>query len=92
MISMGVFTMIKVSAYLLERQWLSIWWEWNKAILRAVSALQDDLKWKAKWDDERLLLFIDDAYGTDYSAVYDECESRIYKHGKNAWWWWILWN
>lgn len=81
-----------VSAYILDRQNMSIWEVEDRAILRSVVALQDTLWWTAQWDDIRLLKFIDNAYGTEYSDWYDECDSRIMKHWKNAGWPIILWN
>lgn len=80
-----------VAARILERMDMPIWNVGDNAIARAVYALQVRLDtefggWAASGDDEWLLPFIDEAYQTDYSADYDICNDRIYKHGKNAGW------
>ncbi len=83
-----------VAARILDRVGMSIWEVDNNAIYRAAYALQIRLEetygdWKAEGDDEWLLPFLDEAYGTDWGSAYDPCSSRIYKHGKNAGWGWI---
>ncbi len=83
-----------VAARILERMGMSIWEVDNRAIYRAAYALHVRLGttygyWKAEGDDEWLLLFLDEAYGTNWGSAYDPCSSRVYKHGKNAGWGWI---
>jgi hypothetical protein len=83
-----------VAARILDRMGMSIWEVDNNAIYRAAYALQIRLEenyggWKAEGDDEWLLPFLDEAYGTKWSSGYDPCSSRVYKHGKNAGWGWI---
>ena len=81
------------AARILDRMGMSIWEVDNKAIYRAAYALQVRLgqnceDWKADGDDEWLLPFLDEAYGTNWSSAYDPCSSRVYRNGKNAGWGW----
>ena len=83
-----------VAARILNRMGMSIWTVDNNAIYRAAYALHVRLEsdygdWKAEGDDEWLLPFLDEAYGTNWSVLYDPCSSRVYKHGKNSGWGWI---
>jgi len=83
-----------VAARILDRMGMSIWEVDNNAIYRAAYALQIRLEenyggWKAEGDDEWLLPFLDEVYGTKWSNAYDPCSSRVFKHGKNAGWGWI---
>ena len=82
------------AARILDRMGMSIWEVDNNAIYRAAYALQVRLEkaygdWKAEGDDEWLLPFLDEVYGTTWSSAYDACSSRVYRHGKNAGWGWI---
>lgn len=84
-----------VAARIMERMGMPIWDVGDDAIARAVFALQVRLDadfggWAATGDDEWLLPFIDDAYQTNYSTEYDICDDRVYKHGKNAGWPWVI--
>ncbi len=84
-----------VAARIMERMDMPIWQVGDRAIYRAAAALQVRMEhefggWQASGDDEWLLPFLDDAYGTDWRSAYDSCDSRVYKHGKNAGWGWIL--
>jgi hypothetical protein len=82
------------AARILDRMGMPIWDVDHNAIYRAAYALQIRLaaksrNWKAEGDDEWLLPFLDEAYGTDWSSDYNPCTSRIFRHGKNAGWGWI---
>jgi hypothetical protein len=77
---------------------LSIWEIDDKAILRAVAILEvewrrdfniDGSNWAAVGDDVWLLPFIDEAYGTDFTSQTIE-PSRLWGHGKNAGWPYVL--
>jgi hypothetical protein len=92
----GVIT----GARLLERYHpdLSIWEIEDKAILRAVTILEVDWRrdfnsegsdWAATGDDAWMLPFIDDVYGTDFT-VNTADPIRVWNHGKNVGWPYVL--
>lgn len=76
----------------------SIWETGDKAILRAVKILEIDWRrdynnnksnWAAIADDTWMLPFIDSAYGTDFAKnAFDP--PRLWEHGKNAGWAYVL--
>ncbi|MGH7451930.1 MAG: InlB B-repeat-containing protein [bacterium] len=79
----GVIT----AARILERAGLSIWAAGDSAIYRAAQCLQIRFEnsygqWAAAGDDEWMLSFLDQAYGTQWSAN----QQRLWEHGKNAGW------
>lgn len=87
-----------MAARIFERLGLSIWDVADRALDRAFTVLQGtweqeygtlSVQWAADGDDEWMLPFIDEAYGTDWSAAYDPCSSQLYDHGKNAGWGWV---
>lgn len=83
---------ILMGAYILERYGMPIWEVGDKAIYRAVYALQIRLEndygaWAAEGDDLWMLPFIDHAYNTDFAC--DQLP-RMWEHGKNAGWAYIL--
>jgi hypothetical protein len=76
-----------VAARILERAGLPIWAVGDSAIYRAAYCLQVRFEntyggWAAKGDDEWMLPFLDEAYGTQWS----DNQERLWKHGKNAGW------
>ncbi len=71
-----------------------IWELADRALYRAVLVLQDTYEltyggWRAEGDDQWMLPFFDQAYGSNWSAAYDPCTSRVFEHGKNAGWGWV---
>lgn len=75
-----------MGARVLERAGMSVWDVENKAICRAVSALQGGRfgdGWKASGDDVWQLVITDKACGTNWAAEYDAIK---WKHGKNTGW------
>lgn len=77
---------------------LSIWETADKAILRAVKILEtewrrlyntDGSSWAAKGDDSWMLPFVDAEYGTDFTKNAVD-PSRLWGHGKNAGWAYVL--
>jgi hypothetical protein len=91
---------VVMGARILERYHpdLSIWDVDDKAILRAFKILEvewrrdfdsEESSWAAANDDAWMLPFIDDAFGTDFSRNTVE-PVRIWRHGKNAGWPYVL--
>lgn len=79
---------------------LSIWEAGDRAILRAVTALENRLRktfntpginWAAHGDDSWMLPFIDDVYKTDFS-VHASDPSTLWDHGKNTGWPYVVQN
>jgi hypothetical protein len=77
---------------------LSIWETGDKAILRAVTILETEWRrdydeagstWAATGDDAWMLPFVDAAYGTDFAAGTADPD-RLWEHGKNAGWPYVL--
>jgi hypothetical protein len=84
-----------MAARIYERLCMPIWDVGHKALYRAVHVLQDvwgeeNASYKASGDDLWMLPFLDQAYGTSWSAMYEPCESRLFKSGKNVGWPWII--
>lgn len=79
------------AARILDRAGLSIWSESDRAILRAVRALEVvyardfGSQWKASGDDTWLLPFIDKVYGSAFT-LETAAPSRLWGHGKVAGW------
>ena len=77
---------------------LSIWEIGDRAILRAVKILETDWRkdyningsnWAAIGDDTWMLPFVDATYGTDFRKnAFDP--PRLWEHGKNAGWSFVL--
>ncbi len=85
------------AARILQRAGLSIWEVGDNAIYRAAYALQVRFEqryggWAAAGDDEWLLPFLDEAYGTIWTTSYDQVSSRIWKAGKIAGWAYVALN
>ena len=91
---------IIAGARILERfnSKLSIWEIGDKAILRAVKILETDWRrdynndgsnWAATGDDTWMLPFVDAAYGTDFAKNTSD-PKRLWEHGKNAGWPYVL--
>lgn len=74
-----------MAARILERQNMPIWDAGDKALYRAVYALETYLTekegkdWSFKGDDLWMLAFVDKAYGSDFSKG-----KNVWGHGKNA--------
>lgn len=74
-----------MAARILERQGMPIWEEGDRAIYRAVYALQVYLtercgtEWSFTGDDLWMLEFVDRAYGSDFAK-----KQSVWGHGKNA--------
>lgn len=84
---------IVMAARILERIGLPIWSVADSAILRSFHVLE--IRWNKKYgswaaegDDEWMLPFIDEAYGTNFSKN----QERLWDHGKNSGWPYIIWN
>jgi hypothetical protein len=80
-----------MAARILDRAGMSIWAIDNSAIYRAANCLQVRYEqayggWAASGDDEWLMPFLDEAYGTNWTAAYDPVASEVWEHGKNAGW------
>ncbi len=77
-----------MAARILGRAGMSIWEVADSAVYRAAYALQVRYanlygnEWQAEGDDEWMLPFFDEAYGTNWSND----QPRLWKHGKNAGW------
>ena len=84
------------TARMMERAGMSIWELGDRAIYRAANALQIRLggsnsKWKAtSRNDGWLLIFLDTAYGTDWSLSLDSEPSIKYGAGRGAGWGYVL--
>ncbi|UCH62498.1 MAG: T9SS type A sorting domain-containing protein [Fidelibacterota bacterium] len=79
---------------ILERMGMPIWDVADSALYRAGYALQVRWEnsyggWKAEGDDLWLLPFFDSVYGTHWSEGQPE---RVWKHGKNAGWPYVVWD
>ncbi len=76
-----------MAARILDRAGMPIWAAGDSAIYRAAQCLQIRFEnayggWAASGDDEWMLPFLDQAYGTQWSGD----QSRLWKHGKNTGW------
>lgn len=76
-----------MAARILERAGLPIWTVGDSALYRAASCLQVRFEnlyggWAAHGDDEWMLPFLDQAYGTKWSGQ----QKNLWGHGKNAGW------
>jgi hypothetical protein len=83
-----------IGARILERFGLSIWEVADSAIYRASYAYQVRWQaayggWKADGDDLWMLPFFDDTYGTAWAEGQPE---RVWEHGKNAGWPYVVWD
>jgi hypothetical protein len=77
---------------------LSIWETGDRAILRAVTILENEWRrdysnngsnWAATGDDTWMLGFVDAAYGTDFAkSAFDP--QNLWEHGKNVGWAYVL--
>lgn len=76
-----------MAARILERYGKPIWEVGDRALYRAAYALEERLggEWAATGDDRWVLAFLDDAYGTGWSAGRD-----VWGHGKNTGWAYVL--
>ena len=78
-----------VAARIFARQGKSAWDIGDKALYRAAYALQERLKWKAtSGNDGWLLVFLDDAYGTNWSSSLNG--STKWGRGRGAGWGYVL--
>jgi Divergent InlB B-repeat domain len=78
---------IILAARILDRAGMPVWAAGDSAIYRAARCLQirfekDYGGWAAGGDDEWMLPFLDEAYGTQWS----DNQPRLWQHGKNAGW------
>ncbi len=76
-----------MGARILERAGMPIWESGDRAIYRVAYCLQirfenDYGGWAAAGDDEWMLPFLDEAYGTQWARQ----QPRLWEHGKNAGW------
>jgi hypothetical protein len=76
-----------MAARVLERAGMPIWAAGDSAIYRAAHCLQIRFEknyggWAVTGDDEWMLPFLDEAYGTQWSGN----QPRLWKHGKNTGW------
>jgi hypothetical protein len=82
-----------MAARIFERIGMPIWDVGDSALYRAAYALEVRFKdafggWGAEGDDEWILPFIDDAYGVKLSGN----QSRLWDHGKNTGWPYVIWD
>ncbi|MDZ7343946.1 MAG: alginate lyase family protein [candidate division KSB1 bacterium] len=80
-----------MAARILERAGLPIWAVGDSALYRAAHCLQIRFEnkyggWAAKGDDEWMLPFLDEAYGTRWSNN----QKRLWQYGKNAGWGYVI--
>jgi hypothetical protein len=76
-----------MAARILERAGMPVWEVGDRAIYRAAYALQVRFQdkyggWAAQGDDEWMLPFLDEAYGTNWSR--EGVHPRLWQYGKNA--------
>jgi hypothetical protein len=84
---------IIMAAYIFERIGIPIWDVGDSAIYRSFHILEVRWEnmfggWAAEGDDEWMLPFVDAAYNTQFSKD----QSRLWDHGKNAGWGYVVWN
>ncbi len=83
---------ILVAARIFDRVGMPIWTVADSAIYRAFHVLEVRWEkeyggWAAAGDDEWMLPFIDEVYGSSFSKD----QQRLWDHGKNAGWGYVVW-
>jgi hypothetical protein len=83
---------IIMAARIFERIGIPVWDVADSAIFRSFHVLEERWEkkyggWAASGDDEWMLPFVDAAYGTHFSKD----QVRLWDHGKNAGWGYVVW-